>query len=179
MPCNDCGKQKEGQLPRGLNSNLDRAILAMTAAWITDLDPEERDIGGRVVAIMQDLAKPHAIPLEFQFQALEHVSGQVTGKVECGYCRMFTFYDMVKSAEVHWRLQRGERWLAFKAYVEKETKKYYWLAPARIFQPTLGYLLWLCKRKLHRQEARPLPDTSGRPGYLPLPSSQRTTPQDS
>jgi len=154
MPCHGCGKQGTQQLSKGLNSNLDVAVTALTAAWITDVDPEQREQCSKLIQGIQLLAHPHPIPLDMQFQSLHQVNGQVTAKVLCRYCRMFTYYDMVKSAEVHWRLARGERYLAFKCYLEKEVKKYYWLAPARLLQPILVDPLSRCIRRFRRSESQ-------------------------
>jgi len=152
MPCEGCGKQNaQLVLVQRLNQNLDNAVQFLSAAWITDIDPERREICSQIIHAVQLLAQPHVIPLEMQLQGLHVVSNQVGGKILCRYCRMFTYYDMVKSAEVHWRLARGEQWLACKVYVEKEIKKIYWLGPARLFEPILTTILYQFKRHAHRR----------------------------
>lgn len=157
MPCPDC--PKHGDTPTRsvlLHPVLDGAELFLTSAWISEVRLEQQELVESLIKAIQALKHPYVIPLEAQLKNLLSVAKQVGLQIPCPNCQAATYWGMVMKVKVHWHMQRGEYWQAFKLEIESDVKKWLWMGRAlwvRLLRPKLSHFA----RRILRRETAPQP----------------------
>ena len=139
MPCPDCDKKiSSPKFPAGrLNANLDLAELALIAALATDIEDYDKVNLEKLISIVQMMKHPHQITLDQQLRNIVSISRQTMPRIECRYCRMHFYWDVVASAQVAGLLSIGKYGAALKLMAEKELKKTWWLMLAVLYRKIL------------------------------------------
>jgi hypothetical protein len=133
-PCPNCGKHRGIAQTATVvvlpHPRLERIVQLLDQAFISEVQPDRRQVWMRLKAIIQSLQNPYIVPLETELSNLKYSAGMVGDAFDCWKCRKLYHWHVCMNVEWHRRLAAGDRGGAILLFFEKTAKEVYWLLRA-------------------------------------------------
>lgn len=88
---------------------LDRMVLMLDQAWISEIRQDQKPLVQRFKAVVQSFQNPYVVPLEAQLQNLMEAAQNVGFAIPCMKCRAAWYQEITRKIQVRYLLEQGKR----------------------------------------------------------------------